>query len=680
MSTYLLALVVGHFDSVSETSNQIVTTVYTCPGKAEQGRFCLDTAVRCLDLYQDLFKIPYPLTKSDLLAIPDFAAGAMENWGVVTYREAKILVTEQTSETLKRGIARTVCHELAHQWFGNLVTMEYWTQLWLKEGAARFFEFIGIDALFPEWNAWSEFCQSVYTLALGLDSMKSSHPVEVPVTHPDEISEIFDSISYAKGASIIRMVYDLIGKESFFSGVEAYLTKFAYGNAVTEDFWQALDDGSSGKFNIVKFMGPWTKEIGFPIVSLTGAGEWTVERFLASGKEDGHFTDWPIPITAQVEGMTEVQGPWVIQGVSPEQDHSETLKLKIKEWIEAGLWFKLNVGQSGFYRVSYNTKQWEKLAQVMNPDGPLSVTDRLGLISDCFAAGKAGFSPITQSLDLVKGFGTHEQADYVVWQEMSENLQSLASAFRSEPVFGKFQSFLRSIYTGQLSKLGWEPQSPNESARIGTLRATIIRMLCIADDKDVLNTCFEKFKAFESDPETGSIPGDLQQVVFRGALQHDEGYVYHALKSMYENRSTFPEEQRNILSVMGAVKDERLHLEGLEYILFSGKVRLQDVAFPLRALATSSDRGGRATWDFVCRNFDRLRAQIGSGPVWSPCIGLSCRGLTTLKEATEVEAFFADKFLGSAKRRLEQSLEVVRTNAARRVRDRDTLSEYLTST
>lgn len=211
MSTYLVALVMGRFDCVSTSSmskrSNIMTTVYTVPGKAEQGLFCLDTATRCLDFYQNLFGIPYPLTKSDLVAIPDFAAGAMENWGLVTYREAKILVQSgSTSETMKRGIARTVCHELAHQWFGNLATMEFWTQLYLKEGVARYMEFVGIDYLFPEWMVWTEFVQSVYNLALSLDALTTSHPVEVEVNHPDEISEIFDAISYAKGASLIRMV------------------------------------------------------------------------------------------------------------------------------------------------------------------------------------------------------------------------------------------------------------------------------------------------------------------------------------------------------------------------------------------------------------------------------------------------------------------------------------------
>jgi aminopeptidase N len=413
MSTYLVALVVGQFDSISKTSNQIQTTVYTVPGKAEQGMFCLDTAVKCLDLYQKLFEVPYPLVKSDLLAIPDFAAGAMENWGCVTYREAKILVKpNSTSESTKRGIARTVCHELAHQWFGNLVTMEFWTQLWLKEGVARFMEFVGIDSIFPEWDAWTEFVQSVYGLAQSLDSMKSSHPVEVEVKHPDEISDIFDAISYAKGASIIRMVSSYIGFQTFLDGMKLYLTRHAYDNAATPDLWRALAEKSG--LPIEEIAAPWTCQMGFPILILSEKpdGNIITPRFLASGpdsiSEEDKESKWPIPVTARVEGIDDVLGPWVING--PAGDESFLLRDKINEWTTAGKWFKLNVDQCGFYRVAYTSDQWKNLSKVMEPNEPMSASDRLGLISDSFAAGRAGYTSIVDSLNLIKGFGDHEVA------------------------------------------------------------------------------------------------------------------------------------------------------------------------------------------------------------------------------------------------------------------------------
>lgn len=294
-------------------------------------------------------------------------------------------------------------------WFGNLVTMEYWTQLYLKEGMARFMEFVGIAALFPHWDAWTEFVQDVYGLAMSLDAMKSSHPIEVEVHHPDEISEIFDNISYAKGAAVVRMMARYIGMDTFFVGMKLYLTRHAYGNTVTNDLWRALEE-VSGK-PVVKFMEPWTLEVGYPILKLSDNGTIQIERYLATGPEEGiKTTNWSIPVTAMVEGSEEVHGPWVIQG--PDGDETGTIQAKIKEWTAASKWFKLNVEQTGFFRVAYTKAQSVRLAEVMKPDANsgLSTIDRLGLISDSFAAGKAGYCSIQDSLALIEHFGEHETA------------------------------------------------------------------------------------------------------------------------------------------------------------------------------------------------------------------------------------------------------------------------------
>lgn len=316
-----------------------------------------------------------------------------------------------TSETTKRSIARTVCHELAHQWFGNLVSIEFWTELWLKEGVARFMEFVGIDSIFPEWNAWTEFVQSVYGLAQSLDAMKSSHPVEVEVTHSEEIDEIFDAISYAKGASLIRMISSYIGFDVFMAGMKNYLNTHAYGNTTTVMLWKALEEASGSP--VVELMSPWTSQVGFPALILPESdGQIETPRFLASGPgNDDSGADpqvWPIPVTAFVEGSNEIQGPWVING--PSGDDSAVLLEQIRAWTSEGKWFKLNVDQTGFYRVVYTKEQWNALGQIMSPDGPLPLTDRLGLLSDSFAAGRAGYASIVDSLLLVQHFGEHDIA------------------------------------------------------------------------------------------------------------------------------------------------------------------------------------------------------------------------------------------------------------------------------
>jgi aminopeptidase N len=256
----------------------------------------------------------------------------------------------------------------------------------------------------------------VYNLAMNLDAMSTSHPVEVNVHHPDEIEHIFDAISYAKGASILRMIASYIGMDIFFQGIRNYLTKHAYGNTVTNDLWKALEDVSGQP--IIQFMENWTKAVGYPILSITEEGKIVVERFHASGRPSpAETTMWPIPITAKVQGVDEIQGPWILNGPN-NLDQTHELENKIKEWTNASKWFKLNVNQTAFIRVNYSPEQWHQLgSHVMNPSTTntdslqfLPISDRIGLVSDCFAAGKAGYSSITDAFSLIEKFGEHEIA------------------------------------------------------------------------------------------------------------------------------------------------------------------------------------------------------------------------------------------------------------------------------
>jgi puromycin-sensitive aminopeptidase len=364
----------------------------------------------------------------------------MENWGLVTYREAKVLVEDDgsTSESARRGIARTVCHELAHQWFGNLVTPDTWSRLWLKEGMARYLEFVAADHLFPAWGVWTEFAQSVAGTALQLDAFDepTTHPVEVPVGNPDEINDIFDAISYAKGASLVRMIASHVGPAAFFRGLRTYLERHAYANAASNDLWGALEE-SSGGFPVVEFMAPWTLTSGYPLLELLDEGDGAgktetgrraatirVSRFLAGGRATGGGgaaveptapspSPWAVPVTAIVQGVEGVQGPFVMNGPGG-LDDTPALLDKIEEWSAQGRWFKLNAGQAGFFRVSYTASQWARLAPTLDPGaaggGGMSTSDRLGLLSDSFAAGRAGYVPLANSLELVSGFGSHDTA------------------------------------------------------------------------------------------------------------------------------------------------------------------------------------------------------------------------------------------------------------------------------
>ncbi|KAL6073678.1 Aminopeptidase [Balamuthia mandrillaris] len=384
MSTYLLAFVVGEYDFIEDTTKEgVKMRCYTPVGKSEQGRFALNVAVQALSFFTEKFGIPYPLPKLDMIAITDFSAGAMENWGLVTYREAALLIDEkQSSGMRKQGVARTVSHELAHQWFGNLVTMDWWTWLWLNEGFARYVEHLSVNQLFPEWDIWTQFVGGVFGSALALDSLKNSHAIEVAVTHPGEINEIFDSISYAKGASVIRMLSFYLGEDTFLKGLNVYLTRHQYANATSDDLWKALTE-VSGK-PVEQIMEAWTRQVGYPVLTIKqkqvneeeGTVTFTVhqQRFLASEKErekEAEEVVWKVPISVQTE-----KGGDALQFFLVDQKTQEiAVRMQKDEWIKA------NARQTGVFRVEYEEELLQRLGRAVS-SGSLPPSDILGLESD----------------------------------------------------------------------------------------------------------------------------------------------------------------------------------------------------------------------------------------------------------------------------------------------------------
>uniref|UniRef100_A0A8C6LZL3 Puromycin-sensitive aminopeptidase n=1 Tax=Nothobranchius furzeri TaxID=105023 RepID=A0A8C6LZL3_NOTFU len=384
MSTYLVAFVIGEYHHVeSQSSDGVTVRVYTPVGKAEQGKFALEVATKTLPFYKDYFSVPYPLPKIDLIAIADFAAGAMENWGLVTYRETALLIDPKNScSSSKQWVALVVGHELAHQWFGNLVTMEWWTHLWLNEGFASWIEYLCVDHCFPEYDIWTQFVSADYTRALDLDALDSSHPIEVDVGHPSEVDEIFDAISYSKGASVIRMLHNYIGDEDFRKGMNAYLLKFQHKNASTEDLWSCLEQ-ASGK-PIAAVMGSWTKQMGFPIIAVDEEQvsddrvlKISQKKFCASGLHDGEdCPSWMVPISICTSNdptctklkllLEKPETSVTVRGVGPDQ------------------WIKVNPGTVGFYRIQYSSSMLKNVLPGIR-DLSLQPVDRLGLQNDLFS-------------------------------------------------------------------------------------------------------------------------------------------------------------------------------------------------------------------------------------------------------------------------------------------------------
>ena len=370
MSSYLVCIVIGQYDYV-EGYEQVLNTlvrVHTPCGQRENGRFALEVARKCLTYFNAYFGKPYPLPKLDLVALSRLSVGAMENWGLITCRETGLIVDlTDTNPSALQKIATLIAHEVSHQWFGNLVTMKWWDFLYLNEGFATFMQYLCIDAIFPQFNVFNQFCSDTLVPALGMDALENSHPIEVPLSDASEISQVFDKITYCKGASVINMLHQFVGPEQFKIGIQNYLQNFSYGNATTEDLWEFLSSSSS--LDVGSIMNAWIRELGFPIVRVSlrrkadniASNEsnennnsscvlhLSQERFSNSTAASRNNGVWSIPI----------QGIYMKDGFQLEKFEflfdKDSQEIELKGFVEddPSSWLKLNPCLNGFYRVFY---------------------------------------------------------------------------------------------------------------------------------------------------------------------------------------------------------------------------------------------------------------------------------------------------------------------------------------
>lgn len=670
MSTYLLAFVVGEFDKVAgENEEGILVTVYTPVGKSEQGKFALDIACKSLTYFRKFMGVDYPLKKCDMLAIPDFAAGAMENWGCITYREAALLIDEEnSSNAMKLRVAMVVAHELAHQWYGNLVTMEWWTSLWLNEGFASYMQYAAVDSIKPEWNVWTEFVATMRKKALSLDSLSSSHPIEVEVNHPDEVNEIFDAISYNKGSAVIRMLSDYMSIETFMKGVTAYLKKFSYGNAVTSDLWDSL--GEAAGIDATSLMKSWTHQMGYPVLILGNDFSVTQKRFLASGTIDIPIgCGWDVPLSCVTsEGKSKRLD--VLKSIhTPCLDELKTLAPG----------FKLNSGEAGVYRVQYTTEQYANISKCITvyPD-----TDRIGIIGDAFALSAAGSLPITVALDLLVN-AYKDESCYPVWIEICSNLRSLSALYGSQEFHPEFQKLVGSV-AGQIAfRLGWDEKSDDDHSTC-LFRSDILGLMgVVAGDSDTVAEAIRRFNLFIADPFGANaktlLPPDVRQLVFKLAIGQSDATAakdaFSKIMNLYKT-TDLSEEKRRCMLAVGAIKDESMLKKVLEWSI-SDEVRSQDAYLPI-ASVTSNVRGRELAWIWFTENFELIKTKFATAGIsmLGYIVEYVCGGFYTSSKADEIAAFFEKNPLKSAQRKIDQSLEVIKIREARLQRDLECIRVY----
>ncbi|GMT03168.1 hypothetical protein PENTCL1PPCAC_25342, partial [Pristionchus entomophagus] len=510
MSTYLLAFAVGNFDFIKTTTKHgTVVRVYTMPGKQVQGEFSLGIATRALEWYTEWFDIPYALPKCDLLAVPDFHSGAMENWGLLIFRKVILLFDPvKTSSTQKENITLVVAHELAHQWFGNLVSMYWWTDLWLKEGFACFMEYLFIEHNYPDYKIWMRFARDQITRGMNLDSLRNSHPIEMQIDHPEELDEIYDAITYAKSNCVNRMLYEYLGEETFQKGLRLYLARHAFGNASTVDLWNALTEASGQ--DIAHMMSGWTKQMGFPLITVSKVrrdeGSCVLAlnqtRFIVDGSNDDARSKWMVPITTVIGPSSRLGEKYILS----EEQTTFTVSIKVDEYV------KLNANTGGFYRVAYDGPLFDCL--VKNFD-TLPALDRFGFASDCFALLVAGRYSATQFLSVVATAATTE-TESAVWSALDDGLDAFAGMLAKTDACLKkrLDAFVVTTLAPMLDRIGWEAAADDDSLR-GQLRSQIINRLARAGHQATIEKALVLFSE-----QTANQNADIRGSLFGIAARH----------------------------------------------------------------------------------------------------------------------------------------------------------------
>jgi len=583
MSTYLLAFAIGDLVSVStKTKRGIDLKVWSTPEHAGHLDFALGTGKRGLDFFEDYFGIDYPLPKCDFVAIPSFSAGAMENWGLITYRESALFVDENNTRlSSKQRIAETIIHELAHQWFGNLVTMEWWEDLWLNEGFASWAANFGVDKLFPEWQYWSQFIASDFSATQLADCVPSSRPIEVKIDDPEEIRSLFDEISYSKGPVIVRMLQQFLGEKDFQTGISYYLNKHSYANATTADLWSALEE-KSGK-PVTKFMSSWTSQAGYPYVQLEVKGDKVrleQNRFLITGS-DVEKT-WPIPIS------------------HTETNETFLLDAKTETWnTDVSGFPKFNADQGGLYMVAYPEDYLEVLKQkVISQE--LGVVERLGLTDDIFQLAKGGHGSITDALDLMFKLGDEESL--VVWEAIAGQISSVRRIMEDEELIENMRPFVMKLVKHNLERLGWEPKR-DESSFDTIMRPMILGLAGFGDDKSVTDKAISMFEQANK-PE--DIAPNLRGVVYGLAVRHGDQTTFDKLLDFYRTTSS-PQEKQSLAGAITGFKQPEIIQQALE--LIKSEVKLQDAGFWL-ANGFSNRYAKQQMWDWVKANWNWILSKF----------------------------------------------------------------------
>ena len=642
VSTYLIYLGVGEFEYLVGKVGKIQIRVVTTKGNKSKGKFSLDLGKKLLTSYEKYFGIKYPLPKLDLIAVPDFAAGAMENWGAITFRETILLYDPKTSSTrTKQFIAEVISHEIAHQWFGNLVTMKWWNDLWLNESFATFMATKFVDKFYPEWDLWNQFVEDAMNVAMGLDSLKTTHPIDVTVNSPAEIREIFDAISYDKGGCVLRMLEHYVGEPNFQKGLKKYLSDFKYQNAQGQDLWNAI--GKASKMPVSSMVNTWLKQPGFPLVEVTQDGtnlKLKQKRYLLEGDKKFNKGLWSIPLSLGLESE-----------ITKKLLNKKTLSVKLPKNT---LGFVANYGRKGFYRVKYDEGILLDLKMFVD-EKRIPAIDRWAIQNDLFSLCVSGDEQVRNYLDFSDAY--FDEDSYLASVNVAHNLTSLYFRAFDEPFAEEIRGYAVNYFRKILFNLGWEPQKSDKHTD-ALLRGFVISVLGKMNDEEVTEEALQRYKKFLKSPRT--LSPDLVEPICSIAAWNGNLKTHNELTKLYKNAKTM-EEKLRFLGALCGFKDKKLLLKSLDFSQTT-HVRSQNMQLPIMKVA-ANPYGDKVLWSWLKKNWKNINKKVGHG---NPLFNRIVASITSVADDSmekEIKTFFKKNPTPGTERTQSQTLERIRINS-----------------
>jgi len=661
MSTYLVAWANGPFKYLESSYKSPLSgktrplRIYGTSDVIHHAQFALDLKRQVLPLYEEVFEIEYPLPKLDTLVAHDYDAGAMENWGLITGRTASLLLDPKSTDLgTKKEVAATQCHEVAHMWFGDITTMEWWDNLYLNEGFATLMgEVIILDKIFPEWKLNSAFIANSLAYALDVDAKLSSHPIEVECPDAKMVNQIFDGLSYHKAASVLRMLSNYVGEKRFLKGVSIYLKAHLFANSVTKDLWQGIEAATD--LDIPRMMDNWVKQMGYPVVKVTETADGIhvrQDRFLETGpaQPKDNETIWTIPLSLLT---VSDNGEAIVNRNAVLDEREKVIPIDVTKP------FKLNAGTVSFCRVLYTPERLVKIGkEAAKTPSPFSIEDRMGLVDDALALSKAGFSTVSSALSLIDVLRNEEE--YLVWESISKNFNLIRSVWFEHPdIVDSIAKFRQELFSPIVKRLGYEYHD-SDSSDIRELRTLAIGQAAAGNEASVIKELTGRFAHYMKTGDDSNIPADLLRIVYGTAVREGGREEWEAVRSIARKPKN-PASGVAAMSCMGSTRDIELAKATFQYMMT--EARDQDVYYFFGGLQANIFTR-RYLAEAFKENYDKLYKRLEGNYSMQILVKMSFDQLSSEKDYEDTAAFFKDKDTSKYDMALKQTLDAIASRAA----------------